>query len=489
MSEQLRSATATSTLAPIDEPETPTAEAVLTARQRVESLFDVDASVVEYGAKVTPISPDLDAPSDGVIVAMGTVHGRPTLAISYDGQADHGSHGSTGHVKVARGLSFAGYLNAAVVLFSEGGGFRPSEPAYYTERRDLVSQLIELSGRVPIIGVAVGPVADIRALELGVADVIMGVRGASISLDEPGPSSAEHTEVTVLEREGGVDLVLDDAPAAVQAVRRYLDFFAAANRLPLEPDDPAIAEALRKVVPENPRRAIDGRRLTDLVADPGTALRLRERFGGSLQTSLARVGGRAVGIIASHSMVNAGAIDSPASDKFARFLTLCDTFGLPLVYLTDVPGLLAGPVAEQTAMNRHSTRPYFVQTHSRVPQLVVVARRAYGQGMVVMGMGGHVPGRALQVLWPSAEFGGMGLGGAAAITASSTNSANATGGRSEEELYRELMEQGSASRMAERFGTDDTIEPGETRERLLAAIALLPVFDQVRQPRKPIDSW
>ena len=213
-----------------------------------------------------------------------------------------------------------------------------------------------------------------------------------------------------LESSGAVDMVAAGEEEALAQARRYLELITVPQMAAAPQDELRVREALRKVVPESPRRAIDGRRLTELLADSGTVLRLRERFGGALQTALGRIGGRTVGFIASHSMVNAGAIDSPASDKFARFVQMCDTFGVPLVYLADVPGLLAGQVAETTAMNRHSTRPYFAQVYSRAPQLTVVVRRAYGQGMVVMGMGDQVEGRPLQVVWPTAQLGGMGPG-------------------------------------------------------------------------------
>src|SRR5690606_20940445 len=131
--------------------------------------------------------------------------------------------------------------------------------------------------------------------------------------------------------------------------------------------------------------AIDGRRLTDLLVDLDTAIRLRERFGGAVQTTLGRIGGRAVGVVASHSLVAAGAIGADAAAKLGDFVEFCDEFGLPVIYLTDVPGLLAGPAAERTGVNKQSIRPYNAQARSRGAHLAVVIRRGFGQGLVVMG--------------------------------------------------------------------------------------------------------
>jgi acetyl-CoA carboxylase carboxyltransferase component len=461
----------------------------LTGRQRIERLFDHGAPVVEYGAQAGPFEPGIEAPGDGVIVALGAVGGRTTVAICCDAAIADGTPGVTGHMKIERGIDLAAHLQAPVVQILEGGAHRPGEPPYYAERRDLVHGLSRLSGRVPIVGLALGAVCGTLAVQLGLSDATVAGPETTITMEEPGDLDDDPApDAAALERSGAVDLVVGDDGEAVAAARRYLDLVGR----PVAPyergDEPETAAALRAVVPENPRRAMDGRRLIGLVLDPESELRLRERFGGALQTSLGRVGGRAVGVIASHSMVNAAAIDSPASDKLVRFLRLCDIFGLPVVYLTDVPGLFSGPVAEQTAMNRHSTRPYFAQVHSRVPQLAVIVRRAYGQGMIVMGMGGQVRGRALQVVWPTAQFGGMGLGGAAAITSRSSSAARSGDGRTERELYDELVDHGSAARLAERFGTDELIEPGQTRERLLDAVALLPVLG-LRQPAKALDSW
>jgi acetyl-CoA carboxylase carboxyltransferase component len=223
--------------------------------------------------------------------------------------------------------------------------------------------------------------------------------------------------------------------------------------------------------------------LVDLLADPGTMLELRPRFAGAATTALARIGGRAVGVLANNPMVKAGSIDSDASDKFARFIRLCDAFGLPLLFLCDSPGFLIGPQAEQQALIRHSSRMLFALAAARVPILSIVVRRAYGLAYFVMGSTSWDP--LFHALWPTAEYGAMGLQGASAITASSSAS---TTDKSQEEIHDELAEFGGAFRMAERLQTDDVIDPADSRRLLIQALTDAPAY--VSEERfAQIDPW
>ncbi|MBM9467601.1 carboxyl transferase domain-containing protein [Nakamurella leprariae] len=457
------------------------------ARPLAETLrrwFDGGAPTVVYGDQAGPVGRGAEVPGDGVSVLAGRIDGDATVVIGYDPGVGDTGHGLVNHAKVARGLEVAGAMSAAVVLVVSGGPYRAGELAYHQERRDVVHQLVGLSGRVPLVGVAVGAVTDVRSVMLGVCDVVVATPSATVTLDEI--AGQQDAPVLAAEKAGAFDLVAESVPDALQLARRYLDLVRR-TRAAFDPaDDVPVREALRAVVPENPRRAIDARKLIELVADAGSVLPLRVRFGGAIQTALARIGGRSVGLMANHSMVGAGAIDSPAADKMHRFQTLCDAAGIPIVQLTDVPGLLAGPQAEQAALNRHSTRPYFSQVHARVPFLSVILRRAYGQGMIIMGMGGHIDRRPLQMVWPTANFGGMGLGGAAAITAKS--SATADSQRSEAEILAELTDAGSARSLAANFRTDELIDPADTRDRLLAAVGLLPDAGP-RPVVRAIDPW
>jgi len=461
----------------------------LTARERIALLLDAGEPVIELAALARPADEAVDAPAEGVVVVTGTVGGRLCVVVAYDATALGAQQSPTSQSKCERALEFAEQFGAPLVLLAEGGGRRANNVPHYRERRELAATGARLAGKVPLVGVAFGPTYSSLALLLGVCHVLIATPQARLDLGEPPPEGDEGggsaEALLELQRSGEVDLGAADDADAVALARRYLSYFGERVISFAQGDESGVRAALRSVVPENPRRAFDGRRLIELIADPGTSLRLRERFGGSVQTALARIGGRAVGILASHSMVMAGAIDSPASDKMARFESLCDAFGLPLVFLVDTPGLFAGPQAEATAMNRHSTRPYFVMSNARVPVYAVTVRRAYGQGQVVMTHGGGA--KPLKLIWPFAEFGGMGLGGAADIITRSSSARRAGDERSRNEVLEAAQVHGSALSLARRGG-DDLIDPGETRDRLIAALRQAPPYP-LRQSPWPVDSW
>jgi len=465
----------------------------LTARERVTLLLDEGAEFLEYGALARPMSPDLEAPAEGVVVGTGMMHGHTVGVISYDYTSLGGSQGPLGHQKLDRVLGIATARQCPVVLIAEGGGGRAQEMGVVRPAPDDFRKLARLSGRVPIVAIAPGRAFAGHANLLGMADVIIAVRSAVIGIAGPPLVKAamgidqtpeDIGAVEIHERVGTVDVTVDDDVQAIETARHYLDLLMHPDVLVEDVEDPEVPELLRTVVPENPRQAFDVRAVIDLLADPGTVLELRASFAGAAVTTLGRIGGRSVGFVANNSVVRAGSIDSDAADKMARFIRLCDAFGLPLVFLCDSPGFLIGRDAEEEALIRHSSRMMFALAAATVPLLTVIVRRAYGLAYMVMGSQSWDP--LFHVLWPTAEYGAMGLQGGAAITAGSSTSGN--GARATDDIVAELEEFGSAFRMAERLQTDDVVDPGDTRRLLINALADAPV--RVTQERwHQIDPW
>ena len=166
-------------------------------------------------------------------------------------------------------------------------------------------------------------------------------------------------------------------------------------------------------MPDNPRRAYNVRKVIDGIADIGSVLELKAGFGRAVVTSLIRIAGRPVGVVANQPMFLAGAIDSPASDKAAHFIQVCDAFDIPILSLCDTPGLMVGPDVERTGLVRKSARVLAAFANATVPVMTVVLRKAYGLGYYVMGSQPLNP--AILLAWPTAEYGGMGLEGAVNI--------------------------------------------------------------------------
>jgi acetyl-CoA carboxylase carboxyltransferase component len=226
------------------------------------------------------------------------------------------------------------------------------------------------------------------------------------------------------------------------------------------------------------------------IADKDSVLELRPKFARSVVTALAKVQGTPVGVLANQPMFLAGAIDSPASDKLARFIQLCDAHDIPMLYLCDTPGLMVGPEVEATALVRHSSRILNAAINATTPFMTVILRKAYGLGQYMMGA---LPLRpALLVGWPTAEFGAMGFEGAVKITHKKELEAitdkKARQVR-ERELADELRAHNTALGLAGRYELDDVIDPADTRETVIRFLVSLPPLAPRTGRKRTIDNW
>jgi acetyl-CoA carboxylase carboxyltransferase component len=206
---------------------------------------------------------------------------------------------------------------------------------------------------------------------------------------------------------GVLDLVLEDEEEAVATTKRLLGYF----RGPAEDWSAADQAALREAVPESSRRAYDVMPIVRTIADEESVTVLREPFSPELVTALVRIEGRPAGVIANNCKHKAGVVTGEAADKAARFMQLCDAFGLPIVSLIDTPGYMVGPEAERDALVRHCCRMLISGAALTVPTIAILLRRAYGLGAQAMAFGSlHEP--LLTAAWPDATLGPMGLEGA-----------------------------------------------------------------------------
>ncbi len=465
-----------------------------TARENIEDLCDPD-SFEEYGGLVIAAqrarrsTEDLVAntPADGLVAGIGRVNGdlfdieRSRCAVlSYDYSVLAGTQGQMNHRKKDRLFELVERLRLPVVLFAEGGGGRPGDTdmavvtGLDTEAFALFSAL---SGKVPLVGVVSGRCFAGNAALLGCCHVIIATPDANIGMG--GPAMIEGGGLGVYRPEdigpvsvqvpnGVVDVLCADEKEAVEVARRYLAYFQGDVRDWTAPEQ----EQLRAVVPPDRRRVYDVRRAVELLADDGSVLELRPSFAPGMVTALARVEGRAVGVIANNPMHLAGAIDAANADKAARFLQLCEAFGLPILSLCDTPGFMVGPEAEETALVRHVSRMFVVGASLTVPFACVILRKAYGLGAQAMA-GGSFRRPLFTVAWPTGELGGMGLEGAVRL-----------GFRRELDLIDDpderaaafdamvarAYEHGKAVHVAEHFEIDDVIDPAVTRRRFVHAL-------------------
>lgn len=484
-----------------------------TARENIDDLLDA-GSFVEYGPLVLAAQrrrrslDDLIAntPADGLVGGIGTVNGDQVagraarcIAVSYDYTVLAGTQGTQNHRKKDRLFELAEQLRLPIVFFTEGGGGRPGDTdGLGVSGLDCLAFRLfaELSGLVPLVGVVAGYCFAGNAAILGCCDVVIATEDANIGMGGPamieGGGLGVHEPraigpIDVQRRNGVVDVAVTDEAAAVEVAKRYLSYFQG----PLPSWTAADPELLRDVVPPDRLRSYDVRRAIELLFDIDTVLELRRDFGTGMITALARIEGIPVGVIANNPAHLAGAIDSDGADKAARFMQLCDAFGLPIVTLCDTPGMMVGPEVETTALVRHCSRLFVVGANVSVPVVTVVLRKAYGLGAQAM-MGGSTKAPLACLAWPTGEFGGMGLEGAVRLGYRKELDA-ITDDDAREALYREMVdrlyEHGRAVSVASHFEIDDVIDPADTRRWISTLLESAPPVDRSGKRRPNIDTW
>jgi acetyl-CoA carboxylase carboxyltransferase component len=268
---------------------------------------------------------------------------------------------------------------------------------------------------------------------------------------------------------GVVDVLVDDEAQATDVARRYLSYFQG----PVSDWQCADQRLLRQAVPENRKRAYDMRAVIDTLADTGSVLELRRGWAAGMITALVRIEGRPLGLIANNPAHLGGAIDAPACDKAARFMRLCNAFGLPILSLCDTPGFMVGPEAEKTGLVRHTSSLFLAGAALKVPLFTVVLRKGYGLGAMAMAGGSfHEP--QFTIAWPTGEFGGMGLEGYARLGFRKEMEAIADPVERQawfEAKVASLYEEGKALSIASVLEIDGVIDPAGTRGWVGAGMA------------------
>jgi acetyl-CoA carboxylase carboxyltransferase component len=315
---------------------------------------------------------------------------------------------------------------------------------------------------------------------MGGPAMIAGGGLGDVHPDEVGPSDVQA-------RNGVIDVLVADEAEAVAATKTLLAYFQG----PAEGYETPDQALLRELVPERERRAYKVQPIIETLADEGSATFLRERFAPEMTTALVRIEGRPLGVIANNTMHMAGAVTGDAASKAARFMQLCDAFGLPLVSLVDTPGYMVGPQAEATGLVRQASRLLVAGAALNVPLVAVILRRGYGLGAQAMVAGSlHEP--LLTVAWPSAHLGPMGLEGAVRLGLRKELDAiedNAEREQRVREVTALAQENAKAINAAQLFELDDVIDPAETRALISATIAAATGHQVPPHGHRFVDTW
>jgi acetyl-CoA carboxylase carboxyltransferase component len=457
-----------------------------TARENIDDLFD-PGSFTEYGALAVaaqrsrrPLD-ELQARTqgDGVICGIGTVAGRPVAAMAVDYMVLAGTQGYNHHRKMDRLIEVAGRDRLPIVLFAEGGGGRPNDydvAGLMAAWLNVTSFRHFAAHRGPKIGIVAGYCFAGNAALFGVCDIRIATRNSWIGMGGPamieggGLGVVKPTEIgpsAVQTANGVLDLVAADEAEAVAAAKRLLGL-----GLPAEPGTGPNA-ALRSIVPADRTRAYDMRDAVAALADPGSVLELRRGFGAGMITAFVRIRGRAVGLLANNPFHLGGAIDAAAADKGARFLQLCDAWGLPVVTLCDTPGFMVGPAVEETGQVAHVSRLFLAGAHFSQPLVTVILRKAYGLGAMAMAGGGFDRPHYC-CAWPTGEVGAMGLEGAVKLGHREHLARIEDPALREAEYQRlvaDLYERGKALNAASLLEFDAVIDPADTRDAIDRALS------------------
>jgi len=465
-----------------------------TARENVTDLVD-EGTFIEYGALVVAAQRRRRSieelirrtPADGMVAGIGRVNGAlfgdavtPCVVVSYDYTVLAGTQGTMNHLKKDRMFEIAEQRGLPVVLFSEGGGGRPGD----TDHAIIAGldcrafqYFAALSGKVPLVGVNSGRCFAGNAALLGCCDVVIATKASNIGMGGPvmieggglgvfapediGPSASQF-------RNGVIDVLVEDDAEAVAAAKKYLSYFQGA----IGDSEQADQRLLRSAVPENRLRVYDVRSIIATLADTGSVLELTGGFGRGMVTVLARFEGQPVGVLANDPMHLGGAIDAEAADKGSRFMKLCNTFGIPLLFLCDTPGFMVGPKAEEAGLVKRAAALFTAGASLRVPFCTIVLRKGYGLGAQAMA-GGSFKAPVFTISWPTGEFGGMGLEGAVKL-GFRKELESVVDPKAREEMFQNMVERlyerGKAINMAEHFEIDAVIDPADSRRWIVRAL-------------------
>ncbi len=461
----------------------------LTARERLALLFD-DGVLFEVGLHGTQMGLSSgdgggDKPAaDAVVCAFGKVDGRMVCAAAYDFTVKGGSIGQTGEEKVTRLRQMALRGRWPIVWLVDSGGARIDPGANHADAISLFAgsghlfrEQVIMSGVVPQVAAMVGPGAAGTAYIPGLADYVPMVKGiGSLALGGPALVKAV-TGQDISEQELGGSKVhcetsgVGDGEFAndeecIAAIKRYLSYFPsscdeAPPRLASTDSIERREESLLDLLPDSNRRPYDVYKLIRAIVDHGELLDIKPRYARNIVTCLARFGGRPVGIVANQPMYLGGILDVDAADKAAHFIQICDAFGLPLVFLQDVPGFMVGSKVEHAGIIRHGAKLLHVMSAATVPKITVVVRKGYGAGYYVMCGRAYEPD--LIVAWPTAEISVMGAEGMVGIAARKLFG----GADPPPEVKNAILEQIRSNIDIYKVGgwglVDDIIDPRDTR--------------------------
>ncbi len=441
----------------------------LDARQRIAALVD-PGSFTEIGTLVGTV------PADGVVTGFGTIDGRTVMVGVEDFTVLGGSIGPGSSAKRFRIAELAGRERVPLIMVLEGAGHRPPREGESHGRAPIdLQEQSRLSGNVPMVTAVLGSSAGHGALIAALSDFTIMSPTAAIFAAGPPVVKASLGEDSTKEDLGGpavaiasglVHNLAADDHAVLHDIRTYLSYFpSSAWSYPPSRNTadtgPRLVTDLTDIIPSDPLQVYDVREVVSRVVDGASFFQVAPDFGRSMVCALGHLGGEPVAVVANQPAELAGSIDVDAAEKAAAFIQVADAFHVPLIFLSDNPGVLAGSASEQRGILRSGGRMFAAQNLARVPKLQVTLRKAYGFGSMVMAMTGFC-GQTTSVGLPGVTLGAMGAAGAS----------EAVGADAEAAAKIRAAELDAGYRSASRLTFDELIAPAEIRNHLLRGLQL-----------------
>lgn len=468
----------------------------LTARERMEALFD-DDTFVEIDDMITSRATDFGMdkkkkPGDGVVTGYGKIHGRVAFASSQDFTVGGGSLGEAQAMKICRAMDKALEMKAPFISINDSGGARIEEGIDgLSGYADIFYRNTIASGVIPQISVILGPCAGGACYSPAICDyifmtennsqmyitgpaVVQSVTGEVISSADLG-GAAVHSSVS-----GVAHFVYPDDLACLNGVRKLLGYLPQSNKdNPMEvPGNPIDRTTyLSDIVPSDSKKAYDVRDVINSFIDEDSFMEVHANFARNIVVGFARLEGQTIGIVANQSDYMAGSLEINSSDKAARFIRFCDCFNIPLLTLVDVPAFLPGSQQEHGGIIRHGAKILYAYSEATVPKVTLIMRKAYGGAYIAMNSKGI--GADVVYAWPIAEIAVMGAAGAVSIIGRKAIKEAEDPSAKKKELLDEYNNKFMNPYIAAEHGfVDEVILPEETRGKIVAA------FDMLRSKEK-----
>ncbi|MHB9285586.1 acyl-CoA carboxylase subunit beta [Halobacteriales archaeon Cl-PHB] len=475
----------------------------LFVRDRIDLWFGEDGMLFEDGT-FAEFDADDQLPADGMVTGAADFEGREVHFMANDYTVKRGSMAAKGVEKFLRMQERALKTGKPVLYLMDSSGGRIDQQTGFFANRDGIGKYYynhsRLSGRVPQICVLYGPciagaaytpvfadftimVRDISAMAIASPRMVEMVTGEEISLDDLGGPEV-HTRES-----GSADLIAEDEEHARELVSQLVSYLPDnSDEKPPQTEgrdptgDPA---GIDGVIPEAPNRGYDMQRVIDRVVDADSWFELRPEFGKEILTGFARIDGRPVGVVANQPAQRAGAIFPDAAEKAAQFVWTCDAYNVPLLYLVDTPGFMAGSQVEKDAILEKGKKMIYATSEATVPKQCVVVRKAYGAGIYAMSGPAYDPESTLGL--PSGEIAIMGPEAAInAVYARKLSEIDDDEERKqrEQELREEYREDIDVHRMASEVVIDEIVPPSDLRDELENRFAFYADVEKDRPDKK-----